>query len=202
MAKGQAEATRSILIHLDLVNEAATPKVIPRIRIHSDWEKGILPSTISDWENDLTGKYVSNLTNGSLICSSHVLYSRGRFAFGLGKRNLKEDDLDQWLNDEEYLQFDDTEDEIEDKEEDSQEVMDINKRSQITTGQQQQQAFFPSHLQSAFYGGAILPNMGKMNHRIIAGLGKSRTINQQAGSTNDLPNLGKRLPVYNFGLGK
>ena len=56
----------------------------------------------------------------------------GRFAFGLGKRNLKENDFDQWLNDEEYLPVDDTEDEIEDEEEDSQEVMD--KRSQITTG--------------------------------------------------------------------
>jgi hypothetical protein len=58
LAKGHTEATRSILIHLDLVNEAATPKVIPRIRINSDWEKGILPGTISDWENDLTGTHI------------------------------------------------------------------------------------------------------------------------------------------------
>ena len=108
--------------------------------------------------------------------------------------------MDQWLNDEEYSQLDDTEEEIEDKEDDSQEIMDVNKRSQITTGQQQQ-AFFPSHLQSAFYGGPLLSNLAKTNYRVIAGLGKSRTINQQA-ATNDLPNLGKRLPVYNFGLGK
>jgi hypothetical protein len=131
-----------------------------------------------------------------------AVYTPIRFGFGLGKRNLKDDDLDQWLNDEEYSQFDDTEEEIEGKEDDSLEVMDVNKRSQIAAGQQQQQqAFFPSHLQSAFYGGPLLPNMAKINQRANTGLGKSRTFNQQA-ATYDLPNLGKRLPVYNFGLGK
>ncbi len=133
----------------------------------------------------------------------HRLYFY-RFGFGLGKRNLKDDDLDQWLNDEEYSQFDDTEEEIEGKENDSQEIMDVNKRSQLLAagaGQQQQQAFFPSHLQSAFYGGTLMSNLAKINQRANTGFGKSRTFNQQA-STHDLPNLGKRLPVYNFGLGK
>ncbi|XP_046647155.1 allatostatins-like [Daphnia pulicaria] len=124
-----------------------------------------------------------------------------RFGFGLGKRNLKDDDLDQWQNDEEYSQFDDTEEDIEGREDDSQEIMDVNKRSQMAPGQQQQQqqqAFFPSHLQSAFYGGPFMSNLARANTH---GFGKSRTFNQQA-ATHDLPNLGKRLPVYNFGLGK
>ncbi|KAK4011828.1 hypothetical protein OUZ56_020940 [Daphnia magna] len=122
-----------------------------------------------------------------------------RFGFGLGKRNLKDEDLSQWLNDEGYSQFDDTEEdvEVEEKEDDSHEYMEANKRSSgITNGQ----AFFPSHLQTAFYGGPLLPTLVRSNQMATSGLGKSRTFNQQA--ANEIPNLGKRLPVYNFGLGK
>lgn len=122
-----------------------------------------------------------------------------RFGFGLGKRNLKDEYLSQWLNDEGYSQFDDTEEdvEVEEKEDDSHEYMEANKRSSgITNGQ----AFFPSHLQTAFYGGPLLPTLVRSNQMATSGLGKSRTFNQQA--ANEIPNLGKRLPVYNFGLGK
>lgn len=122
-----------------------------------------------------------------------------RFGFGLGKRNLKDEDSEEWLNDEEYSQFDDTEEDVglEEKEDDFDESMDLNKRSSgMTTGQ----AFFPSHFQSAFYGGPLLPALVKNNQRATSGFGKSRTFNQQA--AHELPNLGKRLPVYNFGLGK
>jgi hypothetical protein len=149
--------------------------------------------------------YFANLTNGSFLrildARDLTVVSPNRFGFGLGKRNLKDDDLDQWQNDEEYSQFDDTEEDIEGREDDSQEIMDVNKRSQMAPGQQQQQqqqAFFPSHLQSAFYGGPFMSNLARANTH---GFGKSRTFNQQA-ATHDLPNLGKRLPVYNFGLGK
>ena len=110
-------------------------------------------------------------------------------------------DDEQWLMDEYYSPEDEIEDEEQEEEMDeSQEILDVNKRT--PSAQQAGRAFFPSHLRSAFYGsGQRLPSSITMHRRPVAAAvaAKPHTLHQQ--QTNDLA-LGKRLPVYNFGLGK
>lgn len=95
--------------------------------------------------------------------------------------------------DEEYSQQPEDETEEEDEEEDNSEELSVNKRTP-------KMAFFPSHLRSAFFGGPQqMPSLAMANRRPNIGQIKLHTVYPQS---NDLPNPGKRLPVYNFGLGK
>lgn len=99
--------------------------------------------------------------------------------------------------DEEYSQQpeDETEEEEQEEEVDNSEEFSVNKRTP-----KMKAAFFPSHLRSAFFGGPqSMPNLAVMNRRPNIGTIKLHTVYPQS---NDLPNPGKRLPVYNFGLGK
>lgn len=120
-----------------------------------------------------------------------------RFGFGLGKRSSQDEDVEQWLMDEEYTQQPENDfGEEQEENTDNSEELDVNKRSSTAKAGR---AFFPSHLRSAFFGDGQLPISMAANRRPSAGSIKTVTLHQQP---NDLPNLGKRLPVYNFGLGK
>lgn len=130
--------------------------------------------------------------------------SANRFGFGLGKRNSMDQETDQWLEEEYSQQADgETDDEYQEEEINDSEEYHVNKRNPSSKAGR---AFFPSHLRSAFFGGPQLAGstglMNNMNRRPSLGPVKLHTIYQQQQPANDLPNPGKRLPVYNFGLGK
>lgn len=122
-----------------------------------------------------------------------------RFGFGLGKRNSIDEDSEQDLMDEDYWQQTDDDTEEEDRMDGLAELeeLSVNKRNPDA---KRERAFFPSHLRTAFLGNPQLSNLGALVRRPSAmSTLRSQSIYQQA---NDLPNPGKRLPVYNFGLGK
>lgn len=95
-----------------------------------------------------------------------------------------------------------TDDDVEEEDQQSEgladyEELSVNKRNPDA---KRERAFFPSHLRSAFMGNPQLTNLGSLVRR-PGGINtlRSQSIYQPV---NDFPNPGKRLPVYNFGLGK
>jgi len=125
--------------------------------------------------------------------------SFSRFNFGLGKRsgasdNDEEESIDQYLSS------------LADEEE--QQPIDELSMSKRTPPSQQQAAFFPAYIRSFsdINNGLMFPSSGSRTNmfqtdRKPSSSSASLTFNKFP-SIENYALMGKRLPVYNFGLGK